>query len=85
MYFLGNYHKTAQDCSSALELMKPEVPLNLKERALCIGRRGIALINLGLLKQGIDELKVSIKLVPNEELSKKVDEAIEKLENDDTE
>ncbi|RZC39033.1 TPR 11 and/or CS domain containing protein [Asbolus verrucosus] len=80
---LGNYNKTVQDCSRALELMKPEVQLNLRERALCIGRRGISLINLGLLEEGIGELKASLRLVPHEYFSEKLNEAIENLNNVD--
>ncbi|KAJ8964490.1 hypothetical protein NQ314_004777 [Rhamnusium bicolor] len=63
---LGNFNKAIQDCSTALDLLKPEVPQNLKERALCIGRRGVALCKIDLIKQGIGELQISLKLVPNE-------------------
>jgi hypothetical protein len=61
--------------------MKPEVPSNLTERALCIGRRGIALIKLGLISEGIGELKVSLKLVPNEEFSSQLNDTVENLCN----
>lgn len=70
-----------QDCSRALELLKPEVPLNLKERALCVGRRGIALVKLGLIKEGIGELKASLSLVPNEGFSYQLEEAMDSLNN----
>ncbi|KAJ3662612.1 hypothetical protein Zmor_006951 [Zophobas morio] len=79
---LGNYNKTVQDCSSALDLMKPEVPSNLRERAFCLGRRGTALVNLGFVKQGIDELKASLTLLPNEDFSCKLNDALEKLDED---
>ncbi|KAL3285217.1 hypothetical protein HHI36_019331 [Cryptolaemus montrouzieri] len=66
-YAQGNYQKTALDCSTALELMVPKVDANLRERAECIGRRGMALCKLKMLSKGIDELEASLKLIPNEE------------------
>ena len=62
--------------------MKPEVPSNLRERAFCLGRRGTALVNLGFVKQGIDELKASLTLLPNEDFSCKLNDALEKLDED---
>lgn len=50
------------DCSSALEIMKPECDANLQERALCIARRGMALCKLGMKREGIEELLHSQKL-----------------------
>lgn len=63
----GNYNKTALDCSTALDLLVPKVDANLKERAECIGRRGMALCKLKMLSKGIDEIEASLKLVENEE------------------
>ncbi|XP_044255773.1 dynein axonemal assembly factor 4-like [Tribolium madens] len=82
-FALGNYNKAITDCSTALELMKPEVPLNLRERALCIGTRGVALVKLGLIKEGIGELKASLTLVPNENFSLQLEEALDSLNNTD--
>ncbi|KAG5880865.1 hypothetical protein JTB14_017791 [Gonioctena quinquepunctata] len=62
----GNFHRVLQDCSSALDLLKPECPSNLTERAQCTGRRGEALCKLGMKKQGIEEIEYSLKLVKNE-------------------
>ncbi|CAH1170066.1 unnamed protein product [Phaedon cochleariae] len=67
---IGNNHKVLQDCSTALELLKPECSSNLQERAICIGRRGQALCKLGMKKQGLDELKFSLKLVHDDEFKK---------------
>lgn len=66
MSFIGNFSKAAEDCSTALDLLKPEVALNLRERALCIGRRGEALCKLGFTKQGVGELKISLKLISSD-------------------
>ncbi|KAJ8971328.1 hypothetical protein NQ317_012295 [Molorchus minor] len=72
---LGNFHKAVKDCTTALELLKPEVPINLKERALCIARRGEALCKLGYQKQGIEEIKFSLKLVPDTHFENVLEEA----------
>ncbi|XP_066149155.1 dynein axonemal assembly factor 4-like [Euwallacea fornicatus] len=64
---VGNFSRAVDDCSKALSLYKPLCEVNLHERAVCIGRRGIALFKLGLLQQGISELQASIKLESNEE------------------
>ncbi|XP_030750448.1 LOW QUALITY PROTEIN: dynein assembly factor 4, axonemal [Sitophilus oryzae] len=63
----GNFKRAAEDCSDALKLLRPALPINLDDRALCIGRRGVALFKLGFLKQGISELKASLKLKKDEE------------------
>ncbi|KAG5880864.1 hypothetical protein JTB14_017791 [Gonioctena quinquepunctata] len=65
-FAVGNFHRVLQDCSSALDLLKPECPSNLTERAQCTGRRGEALCKLGMKKQGIEEIEYSLKLVKNE-------------------
>ncbi|KAJ8919689.1 hypothetical protein NQ315_006217 [Exocentrus adspersus] len=64
-FLVGNFNKAVQDCSSALDLLKPAVSLNLNERALCVGRRGEALCKLGFIKQGVEELKISLQLKPS--------------------
>lgn len=71
----GNFCKCTFDCSTALDLMKPEVQANLNQRAECIGRRGMALCKLKKLSQGIDELEASLKLVHNEEFKQFLNEA----------
>ncbi|KAF2893988.1 hypothetical protein ILUMI_12184 [Ignelater luminosus] len=63
----GNFYKATQDCSKAIELLRPAVPSNLKERVTCISRRGKALAKMGYFKEGISELEVAIKLCPNDE------------------
>lgn len=55
------------DCTSALNLYKPVSAVNLHERAVCLGRRGVGLFELGFAKQGISELEASVKLEPDEE------------------
>ncbi|XP_971936.2 dynein axonemal assembly factor 4 [Tribolium castaneum] len=82
-FALGNYNKAVKDCSTAIDLMKPEVPSNLRERALCIGTRGIALVKLGLIREGIGELKASLALIPNESFSLQLEEALDSLNNTD--
>ncbi|CAH1109457.1 unnamed protein product [Psylliodes chrysocephalus] len=62
----GNYWRAAQDCSTALELLSPICEANLYERALCTGRRGEALCELNMKKQGIPELEFSLKLIDQE-------------------
>ncbi|XP_017770310.1 PREDICTED: dyslexia susceptibility 1 candidate gene 1 protein homolog [Nicrophorus vespilloides] len=61
-FIVKNYHRCIKDCSEALERLIPAVAANLKERAICIGRRGCALHKVGMKKQAIDELKASLKL-----------------------
>ncbi|CAH1977198.1 unnamed protein product [Acanthoscelides obtectus] len=72
---VGNMNKVVRDCSSAMELLVPPVPSNQRQRALCTGRRGIALCKLGMLRQGIDELVFSLKLMPNAEFMEALDHA----------
>lgn len=70
-FAIGNFHKVIDDCSKALDLMKPEVPANLKERSVCIGRRGAALCKLGLTEHGNNEISAALKLNSgSEELEK---------------
>lgn len=42
--------------------MKPEVPANLEDRSVCIGRRGVALCKIGLTDHGKNELNAALKL-----------------------
>lgn len=60
--FVGNFHKTIQDCSTALELMTPKVQANLDSRSFCICRRGIALCKIGLTEQGKNEIQHALEL-----------------------
>ncbi|XP_060531746.1 dynein axonemal assembly factor 4-like [Cylas formicarius] len=76
----GNYCRAVDDCSNALELLKPALPVNLVARALCIGRRGVALCKLGLLKQGLTEFEASLRLKPNSEFEAALEETRRKLE-----
>ncbi|XP_045464609.1 dynein axonemal assembly factor 4-like [Harmonia axyridis] len=85
-YMQGNYQKTARDCSTALELLVPKIEANLKQRADCIGRRGMALCKLKMLSKGIGELEASLKLMKNEEYETFLKEAeTEWMNNSDSE
>ncbi|KAK5642204.1 hypothetical protein RI129_008371 [Pyrocoelia pectoralis] len=60
-----NYFKCAQDCSSAVDLLRPAVPSNLEQRVTCITRKGMALRKMGFLKQCVNELEFAFKLKPD--------------------
>ncbi|XP_072380199.1 dynein axonemal assembly factor 4 [Diabrotica undecimpunctata] len=60
---LGNLWRAIEDCSTALDLLQPICEANLYERAVCSGRRGEALCKYGKRRQGIGELKHSLKLI----------------------
>lgn len=66
-FALGNFNKCVQDCSTALELLKPPCEGNKRSRAKCIARRGAALARLGYLNKGIDEMKAAAYLLPDDE------------------
>ncbi|KAK4876622.1 hypothetical protein RN001_009128 [Aquatica leii] len=61
-----NFYKCAQDCSTALDLLRPAVQSNLHQRVTCISRRGMALQKLGYLRESINELEVAFKLNPSD-------------------
>lgn len=63
----GNFHKSIEDCSAALELMTPICHANLNARARCLARRGAALCKLGLIREGASEMEAALKLIPNDE------------------
>lgn len=56
-----------EDCSAALELMKPACEGNRRSRAKCIARRGAALARCGYLHKAIEEMKAAAKLLPTDE------------------
>lgn len=60
-----------QDCSTALDLMKPVCESNRRSRAKCIARRAAALARLGLLNKAIDEMKAAQRLLPDDQNIKK--------------
>lgn len=62
-----NIYQQVIDCSEALDLLQPICDANLDSRVKCIVRRSAALTRLGMLSKGIDEMKVAIKLQPNNE------------------
>ncbi|CAG4946586.1 unnamed protein product [Parnassius apollo] len=68
---LGNFNKCVNDCSTALDLMKPPCEGNRRSRAKCIARRAAALARLGFLSKAIDEMKAASKLLPDDEKIKK--------------
>ncbi|XP_053606655.1 dynein axonemal assembly factor 4-like [Plodia interpunctella] len=70
-FALGNFNKCLNDCSAALDLMKPHCEGNRRSRAKCIARRAAALVRLGYLSKGIDEMKAAVKLLPDDEKLKK--------------
>lgn len=59
------------DCSTAIDLMKPECEGNRRSRAKCIARRAAALARIGMLNKAIDEMKAAAKLLPEDETIKK--------------
>ncbi|ENN71581.1 hypothetical protein YQE_11681, partial [Dendroctonus ponderosae] len=71
--------RAVDDCTSALDLYKPVSAVNLHERALCLGRRGVGLYELGFGKQGISELEASLKLEPDGEFKTLLQEYRDKL------
>lgn len=70
-YLVKNYQKTIEDCSKALDIMKPEVPANLEMRIECIVRRANALQKIGMVRHSIAELEVALKLSPGNASIKK--------------
>ncbi|CAB3221521.1 unnamed protein product [Arctia plantaginis] len=70
-FALGNFNKCIQDCSTALDLMKPACESNRRSRAKCIARRAAALARIGRLNKAIDEMKAAGKLLPEDESIKK--------------
>lgn len=72
------------DCTNALNLLKPSLPINLHERAICFGRRGMALFRLGFFKQGISELEASIKLDKSSEFESILEECRLELKNNES-
>ncbi|XP_037294620.1 dynein assembly factor 4, axonemal [Manduca sexta] len=70
-FALGNFNKCVNDCSAALDLMKPPCESNRRSRAKCIARRAAALARLGYLNKAIDEMKAASKLLPEDEKIKK--------------
>ncbi|XP_063828341.1 dynein axonemal assembly factor 4-like [Ostrinia nubilalis] len=70
-FALGNFNKCINDCSTALDLMKPACEGNRRSRAKCIARRAAALARVGWLNKAIDEMKAASKLLPDDEKIKK--------------
>lgn len=70
----GNFGRAAEDCSKALELYVPRSQINLHQRAVCLGRRGVALFKMGFATQGISELQASLKLEDCVEFRKTLEE-----------
>uniref|UniRef100_A0A182M6D7 Dynein axonemal assembly factor 4 n=1 Tax=Anopheles culicifacies TaxID=139723 RepID=A0A182M6D7_9DIPT len=64
---LENYQRCAEDCSAALELLQPAVESNRKARVACLARRAAALVKLGFLQQGYEEMVAASRLDPKEE------------------
>lgn len=64
---LYTHYAQVNDCSAALDLLKPPCEGNRRSRAKCIARRGAALARLGYLSKAIDEMKAASKLLPDDE------------------
>jgi len=54
----------------AYDLLTPTCKANLKSRKTCLARRGAALCKVGLLRQGLDELKAAYSLDPTDPVLK---------------
>ncbi|GAB0089636.1 Dynein assembly factor 4, axonemal [Sergentomyia squamirostris] len=81
-WFLGNFQRCIEDCSSAYDLLTPAVPSNLSARIQCLARRGAALCKLGYLEHGLGELKAAFALdSTNENLSRDIEMIEEKLQD----
>ncbi|XP_055585701.1 dynein axonemal assembly factor 4-like [Uranotaenia lowii] len=81
---MENYQRCAEDCSAALELLVPPIEANRKARTTCLARRGAALVKMGYIRQGFEELSAACKLDPlNENLRREMDMVAELLENND--
>ncbi|XP_035777888.1 dynein assembly factor 4, axonemal-like [Anopheles albimanus] len=63
---LENYQRCAEDCTRALELLVPAVETNRMARVACLARRGAALVKLGFLQQGYDEMVAASRLAPDD-------------------
>lgn len=75
----------AEDCSTALTLLDPPIEANRKARTACLARRGAALVKLGFLRQGCDELIAASKLDPgNDGLRREAEMVQRRLEECDT-
>lgn len=61
---LENYKKCVEDCSTAIDLLKPHCEGNRMARVNCIARRGLALSRCGFIREGYEELVAAIKLDP---------------------
>ncbi|XP_065075412.1 dynein axonemal assembly factor 4-like [Ochlerotatus camptorhynchus] len=82
---MENYQRCAEDCSAALVLLDPPVEANRKARVACLARRGAALVKLGFLRQGCDELIAASKLDPeNDGLRREAEMVQRRLEECDT-
>lgn len=79
----GNFQRSAEDCTKALELLNPPVPSNLKARTQALTRRGAALCKLGFVRQAYGEFVAAAKLNPTDEVLKQDAEMLRaKLENE---
>lgn len=50
----------------ALELLQPPVEANRRARVACLARRAAALVKLGFLQQGYEEMIAASRLDPDE-------------------
>lgn len=67
-FAIENFQRSAEDCSSALELLNPPCVANLKPRIQALTRRGASLCRLGFLRQAYDEFVAAVKLDPTDEM-----------------
>ena len=62
---LNNFHKTLEDSSSALDLLRPAVEANRASRLRCHVRRGTALLRLGAAREALTEYQMALTLDPS--------------------
>lgn len=65
------FYSQVNDCSTALDLLKPACEGNRQSRARCIARRAAALARLGYLNKAIEEMKAASRLIPDDQKIKK--------------
>lgn len=67
-FAIENFQRSAEDCSTALELLNPSCDANLKPRIQALTRRGASLCRLGYLRQAYDEFVAAVKLNPSDDM-----------------
>nr|XP_022920778.1 dynein assembly factor 4, axonemal-like [Onthophagus taurus] len=85
-FMQGNMQRTITDCSTALELLKPECSANFLDRVTCIVRRGRALFKFGMREKAFREIEIAYKMQPDrEDLKDLLIEMMDEMNNSTTE